>query len=109
MARTLARLEHMPDSSRSLASSRDAIKTLINMANSEDEEEVDAAILALKNLSTAPTAGVVIADCIGLEVPFTMHKFENLICFSLVKGGKELRTLEKNERILERNLHHVQF
>lgn len=68
MARTLARLEHMPDSSRSLASSRDAIKTLINMANSEDEEEVDAAILALKNLSTAPTAGVVIADCIGLEV-----------------------------------------
>lgn len=68
MARTLARLEHMPDSSRSLASTRETIKTLTNMTNSEDEEEVDSAILALKNLSTSPTVGVLIADCTGLEV-----------------------------------------
>lgn len=71
MARTLARLEHMPESSRSLASSRESIKTLTNMMNSEDEEVVDAAILALKNLSITPTVGILIADCTGLEVPFT--------------------------------------
>lgn len=68
MARTLARLEHMPDSSRSLASTRETIKTLTNMTNSEDEEEVDSAILALRNLSTSPAVGVLIADCTGLEV-----------------------------------------
>lgn len=74
MARTLAHLEHMPESSRSLASTRETIKTLTNMMNSEDEEVVDAAILALKNLSTTPAVGVLIADCTGLEVPFTSHK-----------------------------------
>lgn len=78
MARTLARLEHMPESSRSLASSRESIKTLTNMMNSEDEEVVDAAILALKNLSITPVVGVLIADCTGLEVPFTSLK--HLVC-----------------------------
>lgn len=73
MARTIARLEHMPDSSRSLASTREIIKTLTNMSNSEDEEEIDAAILALKNLSINPTVGVLIADCTGLEVHFQRH------------------------------------
>jgi hypothetical protein len=68
MARTLAQLEHMPESSRSLASTREVIKTLTNMMNSEDEEVVDSAILALKNLSTTPAVGVLIADCTGLEV-----------------------------------------
>lgn len=68
MARTLAHLEHMPESSRSLANTREVINTLTNMMNSEDEEVVDAAILALKNLSTAPTVGVLIANCTGLEV-----------------------------------------
>jgi hypothetical protein len=73
MARTLGRLKHMPDSSRSLASTHDTINTLINMTNSEDDEEVDAAVLALKNLSMVPSVGVLIADCSGLEVPFTSH------------------------------------
>ena len=68
MARTLGRLKHMPDSSRSLASTRDTITTLINMTSSDDEEEVDAAVLALKNLSTVPSVGILIADCSGLEV-----------------------------------------
>ena len=73
MARTLARLEHMPDGSRSLASSRETIRTLTNMTNSEDEKEVDSAILALKNLSTSPTVGVLIANCAGLEVHFQIY------------------------------------
>ncbi|KAG0608925.1 hypothetical protein M758_8G143700 [Ceratodon purpureus] len=68
MARTLARLEHMPESSKSLASTRETIKTLTNMTNSEDEEEVDSAILALKNLSASQPVGILIADCTGLEV-----------------------------------------
>jgi len=88
----------MPESSRSLANTREVINTLTNMMNSEDEEVVDAAILALKNLSTAPTVGVLIANCTGLEVPFTIHIFK--IVF-IVWFRKEFHTLKQRVSTLE--------
>lgn len=97
MVRILVWLEYMFDSSRSLVSFCDVIKILINMVNFEDEEEVDVVIFVFKNFFIVFIVGVVIVDCIGLEVLFIMYKFENFICFLLVKGGKELCIFEKNE------------
>lgn len=68
MAKTLARLKHMPESSKILASSQDTITALTNMTKSRDADEVNAAIGALENLSKAPRVGTVISACSGLEV-----------------------------------------
>lgn len=77
MAKTLARLKHMPESSKILASSQDTITALTNMTKSRDADEVNAAIGALENLSKAPRVGTVISACSGLEVIFTDWRSEN--------------------------------
>lgn len=83
MARTLARLTHMPDTSKRAASTRDSIFTLTNMMNSAKEEEVDSAIAAVKNLSGVTSVCSLIAECSGLEVCFT----SDLFVYSLVHMG----------------------
>lgn len=70
MAKTLAHLAHMPDTSKRVASTRDSIFTLTNMMNSAKKEEVDSAIAAVKNLSDVTSVCSLIAECSGLEVCF---------------------------------------
>ncbi|KAH7365279.1 hypothetical protein KP509_18G018200 [Ceratopteris richardii] len=55
MARTLARL-HMPEASKTLTATEETIRTLASMAESPIDEEMEAAILAMENLSSVAAA-----------------------------------------------------
>lgn len=70
MAKTLGRL-HMPDSSKEIVATTETISTLIEMVNSDDGENHEgclAAVKALESLSSVPSISRIVENIGGIQI-----------------------------------------